>query len=283
MTVNPDIDDLLLGPHNLLMAETPQPRRIDAEVGKRLHRALTASGDELFQVLLDPDRQIARTALKNPHLNEDHLLALLKRRDLDEDLLKIIYQLEAAKSSHRLKIALVKNPNTPGSIVLALLSHLHLFELVDLCMIPGVTPDQKFAAERAILQRLPTTELGNKMTIARRATATVVGEILKGGEVRLVQICLDSPRLREVAILQFINGAHSSAETISIIARHPKWRLRPNLRLAILKNRRTPSIWFTLFLPQMRSPDVQNLLVSKRLNPAQKKLVQDELKKRGRG
>jgi hypothetical protein len=265
------------------MAETPRPGQIDTETGKRLHKALTANSDELFQVLLDPEMQIVQTALKNPHLNEDHLLALLKRRDLNEDLLKTIYQLETARNSHRLQIALVKNPNTPGPVVLALLPHLHLFELVELCMIPGVTPDQKFAAERAILQRLPTTELGNKMTLARRATTTVVGEILKEGDVKLVEICLNSPRLREVAILQFINSARSSAETISVIARHPKWKLRPNLRLAILKNRRTPSIWFTLFLPQMRTPDIRNLLVSKRLDPAQKKLVRDELKKRGMG
>ena len=265
------------------MADTPRSRSIDAETGKRLQMALTATGDELFQVLLHPDMQIVRTALKNVHLNEDHLLALLKRRDLGEDLLKAIHQLETTKKSHRLQVALVKNPNTPGQVVLALLPHLHLFELVDLCMIPGVTPDQKFAAERAILQRLPTTELGNKMTLARRSTATVVGEILKEGDVKLVEICLNSPRLREVAILQFINGSRSSAETISIIARHPKWKLRPNLRLAILKNRRTPSIWFTLFLPQMRTPDVRNLLISRRLNPAQKKLVKDELKKRGMG
>ena len=265
------------------MAETSKSGRLDAETGKRLHKALTANSDELFQVLLDPDMQIVQTALKNSHLNEDHLLALLKRRDLSEDLLKTIYHLETARSSHRLKIALVKNPNTPGPVVVALLPHLHLFELVDLCMIPGVTPDQKFAAERAILQRLPTTELGNKMTLARRATATVVGEILKQGDVKLVEICLNSPRLREVAILQFINGAHSSADTISVIARHPKWKLRPNLKLAILKNRRTPAIWFTLFMPQMRTPDIRNLLVSKRLNPAQKKLVQDELNKRAMG
>jgi hypothetical protein len=265
------------------MADTPRPGHIDTETGKRLHKALTANSDELYQVLLDPDMPFVQTALKNPHLNEDHLLALLKRRDLSEDLLKIIYQLGTTRNSHRLQIALVKNPNTPGPIVLALLPHLHLFELVDLCMIPGVTPDQKFAAERAILQRLPTTELGNKMTLARRATTTVVGEILKEGDVKLVDICLNSPRLREVAILQFINSARSSAETISIIARHPKWKLRPNLRLAILKNRRTPSIWFTLFLPQMRTPDIRNLLVSKRLSAAQKKLVRDELKKRGMG
>jgi len=280
-TVNPGVDDLPVSPHNESMAEPPRPRQIDTETGKRLLMALSATGDELFQVLLDPDMQVLRTALKNPHLHEDHLLTLLRRRDLGEDLLKAIQQLETNKASHRLKIALVKNPNTPGQIALALLPHLHLFELVDLCMVPGVTPDQKFAAERAILQRLPTTELGNKMTLARRATATVVGEILKQGDAKLVEICLNSPRLREVAILQFINGAHSSAETISVIARHPKWKLRPNLRLAILKNRRTPTIWFTLFLPQMRTPDVRNLLVSKRLNPAQKKLVQDELKKRG--
>ena len=164
------------------MADTPRPGQIDAETGKRLHKALTANSDELYQVLLDPDMPFVQTALKNPHLNEDHLLALLKRRDLSEDLLKIIYQLVTTRNSHRLQIALVKNPNTPGTIVLALLPHLHLFELVDLCMIPGVTPDQKCAAERAILQRLPTTELGNKMTLARRATTTVVGEILKEGD-----------------------------------------------------------------------------------------------------
>jgi hypothetical protein len=262
------------------MPHESRPPSIDAEQGKRLYKALTASAAELFQVLLDPEMQVLRSALKNQNLNEDHLLALLKRRDLTEDLLKTIYQRDISKNSHRLQVALVKNPGTPGPVALALLPHLRLFELVDLCLVPGVTPDQKFAAERAILQRLPTTELGNKMTVARRATATVVGEILKGGEPRLVEICLGSPRLREVAILQFINGASSTAATISIIARHPKWTLRPNLRLAILKNRRTPSVWFTLFLPHLQTVDIRNLLASPRLNPAQKKLVKDELKKR---
>ena len=260
------------------MDESP---KISTEQGKRLYKALTATNDELFQVLLDPEMQVLRSTLKNQNLNEKHLLALLKRRDLTEDLLKSIYQLDISKDSHRLQLALVKNPGTPGPVALALLPHLHLFELVDLCLLPGVTPDQRFGAERAILQRLPTTELGNKMTLARRATATVVGEILRGGEARLVEICLSSPRLREIAILQFINGATSSAETISIIARHQKWKLRPNLRLAILKNRRTPAIWFTLFLPQLRTAEVRNLLLSRNLKTTQKKLVQDELKKRG--
>lgn len=259
---------------------TPK-RTFDPDLARRLHRALTAGNEELHLILQDPAMEVVRSTLKNRNLGEEHLLALLKRRDLGEDLLKAIYQLDITGESHRLQVALVRNPGTPGTVVLALLPRLHLFELVDLCYLPGVTPDQKFAAERAILQRLPTTELGNKMTVARRATATVVGEILREGDPPLVDICLASPHLREVAILQFLNGPAATAETISMIARHPKWQMRPNLRLAILRNRRTPDIWFVQFLPGMRTPDVRNLLASKRLALRQKTLVEEELRRRG--
>ena len=261
----------------------PTQATLDPQLARRLRHALTADSEGLFQTLLDPDMQVLRAALKNRSLNEDHLLTLLKRRDLSEELLKAVYQLETLKRSHRLQVALVKNPGTPGPVVLALLPHLHLFELVNLSLLPGVTPDQKYAAERAILQRLPATELGQRLTLARRATTAVVAHMLKSGEAPLVEVCLNSPRLREVAILQFLNGATSSAETISMVARHPKWKTRPNLRLAILKNRRTPQVWFVLHLPQLHTRDIRSLLASRRLSPAQKKLVQDELKKRGAG
>jgi hypothetical protein len=263
------------------MTNQTRASRIDNDLSRRLYRALTATGEELYQSLTDPDLQVLGSALKNPHINEDHLLVLLKRRTLSEDLLKTIYQLEMTRKSHRLQVALVKNPGTPGPVALALLPFLHVFELVDLCLVPGVTPDQKFAAERAILKRLSTMELGNKMTLARRATSAVVGALLKEGDPCLVEICLSSPRLREVDILQFINSARSSAETISIIARHSKWKLRTNLKLAMLKNRRTPAIWYPLFLPQLPTQEVRSLLASRRLSSSQKLLVQDELKRRG--
>lgn len=263
------------------MAADTHERKFDPELGRRLHRALTADSTDLYNVIQDPTMEVLRSTLKNPHLNEDHLLALLKRRDLTEDLLKAIYHVEQVAGSHKLKIGLVRNPNTPSAIVLAILPHLHLFELVNLCYIPGVTPDQKYAAERAIIKRLPVTELGNKLTLARRATSTIAGELLKTGEIPLVEICLSNPRLREVSILQFLNSAAAKAETISMVARHPKWQLRPNLQIAILKNSRTPAVWFTVFLPKLRTPDIRNLVASRRLNHAQKKLVQDELRRRG--
>ena len=261
--------------------DKPELQKLDPELAKRLHLALTASNEELFQVVTDLSPEVIRAALKNPHLNEDHLLALLNRVDLVEDILKAVYQHEQQNQSRQLKKALVRNPNTPGPITLALLPHLYLFELVDLCFMPGVTPDQKIAAERTIIQRLPEIELGNKITLSRRATANVVGAILKEGDKRLTAACLNNPRLKEVSILQFLNSAKAKPDTISVIARHSKWKNRPNLRMAMLKNRNTPNVWFTLFLPQLKTTDLNNLLHSKRLNNSQKKLVQGELRKRG--
>lgn len=265
------------------MYDTAKASTLDLDLSRRLHRALTAGKAELFQVLDDPSMEVLSASLRNPALDDNHLLALLKRRDLSEDLLKAVYRLEKFAASHELKIAMVRNPHIPGPLLAALIPHLYLFELVSLCYLPGVTPDQKLAAERAIIQRLPTTPLGNKLTLARRGTAAVAEALFREGDPRLLEACLDSPYLKEAALFRFLGGANASAETISMVARHPRWKGRANLRLAILKNPRTPAVWFTLLLPQLSLIDVKGLLLSPRLPPQQKKLVEDELKRRGRG
>ncbi|MEE4255125.1 MAG: hypothetical protein V2I50_13870 [Desulfuromusa sp.] len=247
---------------------------------KKLHAGLTASTEELFQLILDPDSSFLKTLLKNPQINEEHLLSLLKRRDLSEELINSIFNKNKQSLSHRIILALVRNPATPGTLIRILLPQLRLFELVDLCHLPGATPDQKLAAERTILQRLPTTPLGSKITLARRGTTNVVAELMKEGQPQLFEACLGSPRLREAAIYQFLRGATASAETISMVARHNRWNQRPNLRLAILKNVKTPEIWFTLWLPQLHTVILKQLSGSFRAHPTRKHLIETELKKR---
>ncbi|PLX88757.1 MAG: hypothetical protein C0618_03600 [Desulfuromonas sp.] len=247
---------------------------------QQLQSVLTAQQEELFQLVLSRDDRVLSLLLKNPHLTEDHLLALLKRRDLSEALLSSIYRRHKGNLSNRLIRALAKNPVTPGAIMRNLLPHLLLFELLDFCFMPGVTADQRIAAERTILQRLPTTPLGSKMTLARRGTAAVVGTILKEGDPKLVEICLNSPRLAEAAVFQFINGPRAAASTLSMIARNGRWKNRPNLQLAILKNRLTPTIWFNLWIPTLPVRTINQLLANRRLAPAQRKAIQDELSRR---
>ncbi len=225
--------------------------------------------------------EVLLTALKNPVVDDKHLLALLKRRDLSEELLKTISKLPMVMESHELKVAVVHNPGTPDHVTLEFLPHLHLFELVDICYLAGVTPDQKVAAERAIIQRLSTTPLGYKITLARRCTSAVAEALIKEGDPRFLEACLTNPYLKEAAIFQFLNGPSATPEGISAVARHPRWKGRITLQLAILKNPKTPAIWFTLFLPRLSAAELNGVLASSRISQTQKKLVTEELKRRG--
>jgi hypothetical protein len=160
---------------------------------------------------------------------------------------------------------------------------LHLFELIDLCCLPGVTADQRLAAERTILLRLEYEPLGNCITLARRGTATLVGELLIKGEARLMEPCLSNPRLKEASIVRFLRGPRATAETISIIARHPRWKNRPNLRQTILRQHQTPLVWFTMWLPKLPMRDLRTLLLSRQPTPAQQALISKELQRRQAG
>lgn len=105
--------------------------------------------------------------------------------------------------------------------------------------------------------------------------------LIRSGETPVVEACLNSPRLRESAIFQLLNSAGATPETISMVARHQRWGNRPNLRGAILKNRNTPEIWYSLWLPSFNSLELRNLVASHRLSPPRKLMVEQELRRRG--
>ncbi|AJE02077.1 hypothetical protein [Geobacter pickeringii] len=254
---------------------------LDRELSLRLHHALTCGKEELFQVMLDPVMEVLGASLRNPSLDENHLLALLGRRDLTEELLRTLSRHDTVAESHQLKVALLHNPGTPATVSLPFLPHLYLFELVALAELPGTTPDQRLAAERAIIQRLPTTPLGNRITLARRATATVLDALMKEGDVRVVEPCLGNPRLKEASVFQLVASPRASGESITAVARNPRWGNRPNLKGAILKNPGTPLPLFGSLLPGAPVHELRDLAASGRLTGERKRLVAEELRRRG--
>ena len=249
---------------------------------EKIQRGLTAGSEELFQLIHDPDLEYVQILLKNHHITEAHLLTLLKRHNLSEELITAIYKRNKNILSHKLVVALVKNRAISGILARQLLPQLYLFELVDLISLPGSTPDQKLAAERVILQRLPTTPLGNKITLARRGSATIVAALVKEGHPQILEACLNNSHLKESAIYQFLQGTTATAETISMIARHNRWKQRSNLQLAILKNHKTPDIWLTLWLPRLEFHTVKILHHLHKNSPKKKQLIAAEIARRNR-
>jgi hypothetical protein len=252
----------------------------DQNLSLRLQHALTAGRDELFPLLQGQPVEVLLAIVRNPAFDEHLLLALMKQRDLPPAVFTMVCANKGLIESSQVRCALLVNPGMPSHIASTLLPQLTVFELLRICLIPGLTPDQRLSAERVIIQRIGTQPLGNKLTLARRGTAAIVESLLREGLPPLVAACLDNPHLKEGSVHQFITGPTSSAETISMVARSGRWRCRPNIRLAILKNPRTPTIWYTMLLPGMPQSTIRELLSVPRLTFAQKELVRQALGRR---
>ena len=244
--------------------------------GEELLEALTADKDRLFTVIQASREEVLLAALRNPNLDSKHLLMFFKRRGIGA-VLTVIYANKKLLESSSVKLALVAHPDTPPHIAQTVLPLLYIFDLLKLCLMPGVSADIHLAAERKIVQLLPAQPLGNKLTMARRGTAAIVDALLRGGVQNVVEICLDNPHLKEGSLHQFLTSSHATAENVSLVARSMRWKNRPNIRLAILKNPRTPLIWFTLFLPELPAATRLDLLALPRLTFAQKELVRNSV------
>ncbi|MBK5274488.1 MAG: hypothetical protein JJE30_05495 [Desulfuromonadales bacterium] len=259
------------------MTDSAKIAVIDQILSQRLQLALTADKDELFLILQGAPVEALLAAFRNPAFDERHLLALLKQRGLTEEVFNAIYAHKHLIAGTQVKFALIINPEIPSHIAATLLPQLTIFELLKICLIPGIAPDQRMVAERIVIQRIPAQPLGNKITLARRGTSAIVASLLREGVPQLVEACLDNPRLKEGSVHQFITAPTSTAETISMVARNGRWKGRPNIRLAILKNPRTPAIWYTLFLPGLPQSTIKELLSVPRLTSVQKELVRQAL------
>ena len=244
-----------------------------------LKRALTCDAAELHTLLGSAETEVVRAALKNVALEPEHLQSLLQRRDLDGSLLTYICK---HKLSHTRSVVnqILAHPHINPQQIKIVLERLHLLELLNIAILPGQAADVKIAAEHQLCRRLPTTPLGDKITLARRATYPILEALMREGHPQVIAPCLNNPRMKEAAIYRYLHGQNVGAESINKIARHPRWNKRPNIRQAILRNRHTPKALFAQFLPGIQPQQARQLLFSKHLKPAQKEWIREILGKK---
>jgi hypothetical protein len=241
-----------------------------------LKRALTCSAAELHHVLSTDEAEVIHAALRNISLEEEHLQYLLQRRDLDSTILTHICRHKLGRT-RAVAIQLLAHPHINPQQIKMVLERLHLLELLNIAILPGQAADVRIAAEHHLCRRLPTAPLGNKITLARRATYPVLEALMLEGHPRLIEPCLNNPRMKEAAIYRFLHGQNVGTESIIAIARHPRWNKRPNIRHAILRNRHTPKTLFMRFLPSIPQQQARQLLFSKHLKAVQKEWIREIL------
>lgn len=178
--------------------------------------------------------------LAGPALNEDSALALLQQADVSPDLIEKISKSTVTSKSRKVKLALVRHPKSPRYVSLGVLRKLFTFDLMQVALTPEVVGDLKMAAEEALINRLETISAGEKLSLARRASGRVAGELLGDTEPRIIRAALENPRLTEALVTKAVLRQEASPALVLAVCAHAKWSLRREIRIALLRNQHTP-------------------------------------------
>jgi len=197
------------------------------------------AADSLEEAIRSNSDEILIAAASQPALGEDLALALLKRTDLSPDVLVTLGKNSAVMKSRNVKLALVCHPRTPRRISIGIVRQLFTFDLMRVALTPGVAGDLKMAAEEALIKRLESVPLGQRISLARRASTRVAGALLLDTEPRVFQAALENPRLTEVLIARALSREEASPLLANAVARHPKWSLRQEIQAALTPNEST--------------------------------------------
>lgn len=167
--------------------------------------------------------------------------------------------------SRKVRVALAAHPRAPRRIALRLIRELYTFDLMQFSLIPAVAADLKRVADELLVSRLASITLGERIALARRSSALVAAALLLDKESRVWQTALENPRVTEAAIVKALLRLAATPAFVKAVCHHAKWSLRPEIRMALLRNEYTPMARALEFARRLPPAQLRDILQASRL------------------
>ena len=256
------------------------------------------SADELLnETALPPAPSNAPTdllhAAADPALTEDFALSLLKRTGLHPEVIEQLARNASALKSRKVKVALASHPQTPRHVSVPLARQFYTFDLMKVALAPSVPADVKVAVDDVLISRLKAVTIGERLTLARRASGRVAAALLLDAEnagaaiadsepadtkaahakaskraarqARILPVALDNPRLTEALVINSVLSPAAGAALVEAVARHAKWSRRKEIRAALLRTEHLSLARALEFSREIPAAQLQEILASSRL------------------
>jgi hypothetical protein len=195
--------------------------------------------------------------------SEDAALAFLKNAQAGSADLAQLARSPIAAKSRKVLLALVEHARTPRHISIPLLRRMFTFDLVQVTLTPALPADVKRAAEEQIILKLESIALGERITLARRASGRVAMELLQDSDARVIAPALDNPQLTEALVVQALMKKDAPSKLFRLVSDHPKWSLRREVQIALLRSEKTPAHRVQEFVKNFSSSFLREILPSR--------------------
>lgn len=204
--------------------------------------------------------EAAAALLAHPDTEEAHVLAALRKGNLARGVIEAISRHERWSSRYTIRAAIVNHPKTPKTLALRLLNLLFWKELLRVTSNFRLSMPIRVAAERHLLDLIPKLELGEKITLARQVPLGIVLVFIKEESARVIEALLVNPRLREIEVRALAENPDTQPEVLRVVAQSSRWASREPVKLALVKNARTPVHVALRLLAQMPTQRIERLL-----------------------
>jgi len=142
---------------------------------------------------------------------------------------------------HELQRLLVERPGVPVDLARSLASRLPWGDLLVVAANPRVDLGIRREAERILVGRIAGLSAGERVNLARRATAAVLGGFLPATQPAVVRAILDNPHLTEDAAIRLASDPRTPPHALAEIGEHRSWAIRRGVRIALTRNPGTPA------------------------------------------
>jgi hypothetical protein len=163
----------------------------------------------------------------------------------------------------RRELALARQ--TPEALALRLVPGLWWRDLMLVSLDARLPPLVRRVAEQGLTARLPRLAVGEKVSLARRASGGTLAHLRHDPNPRVIAALLENPRLTEGLLLPLLAGTAAAPPVLQLIAADPRWGSRYPVRLALARNPHTPVETALRTLPLLRKVDLKALAADVRL------------------
>lgn len=226
--------------------EAPESR------GRKLREA---GRDELLALVQSHAAELApaevRQIVRNPYCGRE-VIELVA----GQDRLLAYYEV-------RRELALARQ--TPEALALRLVPGLWWRDLMLVSLDARLPPLVRRVAEQGLTARLPKLAVGEKVSLARRASGGTLAHLRHDPNPRVIAALLDNPRLTEGLLLPLLASTAAAPPVLRLVAGDPRWGPRYPIRLAVARNPQTPVETALRTLPLLRKIDLKALAADVRL------------------
>lgn len=213
-----------------------------------LHRRLREAGSEELAALVrehagELEPPAVRHALRSPYCTAE--------------VVELVAGIQRLLSFHEVRREIAFHPQAPEALAVRFVPTLGWRDLMELALDLHVRPTLRRTAELHLTTRLPELAVGEKISIARRASPGVLSQLRHDPNPQVIAALLDNPRLTEGTLAPVLHGARTPPAVLDLIANDRRWGVRYPLRVALVRNPSTPLDTAWRLVESLRTNDLR--------------------------